>query len=186
MLRRTTRRTLAAGKGLVTANKAMIAHHGMELAEAAEATGAIGEGGSSRVARTGTKISRPWPSARSSLVRNVCRPLVSSVASGSWAKETRSASTGSGPAGSVVAPRALPRRTWVSPTASWAASAPSSSQRGSRGHGRDHVVPAFVPPHTSVPVLEGRLMLGVWQRICLVDTNTDNHQRHVRFSFLAG
>jgi homoserine dehydrogenase len=34
------RRTLAAGKGLVTANKAMIAHHGMELAEAAEATGA--------------------------------------------------------------------------------------------------------------------------------------------------
>ena len=30
------RRTLAAGKGLVTANKAMIAHHGMELAEAAE------------------------------------------------------------------------------------------------------------------------------------------------------
>lgn len=30
------RRTLAAGKGLVTANKAMIAHHGLELAEAAE------------------------------------------------------------------------------------------------------------------------------------------------------
>src|SRR6186713_1027536 len=34
------RRTLAAGKGLVTANKAMIAHHGMELAAAAEAAGA--------------------------------------------------------------------------------------------------------------------------------------------------
>jgi len=30
------RRTLAANKGLVTANKAMIAHHGMELAQAAE------------------------------------------------------------------------------------------------------------------------------------------------------
>ena len=30
------RRTLGAGKGLVTANKAMIAHHGMELAELAE------------------------------------------------------------------------------------------------------------------------------------------------------
>ena len=59
-------------------------------------------------------------------------------------------------------------------------------RHGSPGHGRDHVLPAFVPPHTSVPVLEGRLMLGVWQRICLVDTNTDNHQRHVRFSFLAG
>lgn len=34
------RRTLAAGKGLVTANKAMIAHHGMELAETAEKAGA--------------------------------------------------------------------------------------------------------------------------------------------------
>jgi secondary thiamine-phosphate synthase enzyme len=59
-------------------------------------------------------------------------------------------------------------------------------RHGSPGHGRDHVVPAFIPPHASVPVLEGRLQLGTWQRICLVDTNTDNHQRHVRFSFLAG
>jgi secondary thiamine-phosphate synthase enzyme len=59
-------------------------------------------------------------------------------------------------------------------------------RHGSPGHGRDHVLPAFVPPHASVPVLEGRMQLGTWQRICLVDTNTDNHQRHVRFSFLAG
>ena len=59
-------------------------------------------------------------------------------------------------------------------------------RHGSPGHGRDHVLPAFVPPQTSVPVLEGRLQLGTWQRICLVDTNTDNPQRHVRFSFLAG
>ncbi|KTT74278.1 homoserine dehydrogenase [Sphingomonas endophytica] len=33
------RRTLAAGKGFVTANKAMLAHHGLELARAAEAAG---------------------------------------------------------------------------------------------------------------------------------------------------
>lgn len=59
-------------------------------------------------------------------------------------------------------------------------------QHGSPGHGRDHVVPAFLPPHATVPVLEGRLMLGSWQRICLVDTNTDNPGRQVRFSFLAG
>ena len=59
-------------------------------------------------------------------------------------------------------------------------------RHGSPGHGRDHVVPAFIPPHASVPVLEGRMQLGTWQRICLVDTITDNHQRHVRFSFLAG
>jgi homoserine dehydrogenase len=34
------RATLAAGRGLVTANKAMLAHHGLELAEAAEQAGA--------------------------------------------------------------------------------------------------------------------------------------------------
>ena len=59
-------------------------------------------------------------------------------------------------------------------------------RHGSPGHGRDHVLPAFVPPHATVPVLEGRLMLGTWQRICLVDTNVDNVQRQVRLSFLAG
>ena len=59
-------------------------------------------------------------------------------------------------------------------------------KHGSPGHGRDHVLPAFVPPHATVPVLEGRLQLGTWQRICLVDTNQDNPQRHVRLSFLAG
>jgi secondary thiamine-phosphate synthase enzyme len=59
-------------------------------------------------------------------------------------------------------------------------------RHGSPGHGRDHVLPAFIPPQTCVPVLEGLLQLGTWQRICLVDTNTDNPQRHVRFSFLAG
>ena len=59
-------------------------------------------------------------------------------------------------------------------------------RHGSTGHGRDHVLPAFVPPHATVPVLEGRLMLGTWQRICLVDTNVDNPQRQVRLSFLPG
>ena len=48
------------------------------------------------------------------------------------------------------------------------------------------LLPAVVPPHASVPVLEGRMQLGTWQRICLVDTNTDNPQRHVRLSFLRG
>jgi secondary thiamine-phosphate synthase enzyme len=59
-------------------------------------------------------------------------------------------------------------------------------RHGSTGHGRDHVLPALVPPYASVPVQEGRLMLGTWQRICLVDTNVDNHTRHVRLSFLGG
>jgi thiamine phosphate synthase YjbQ (UPF0047 family) len=48
------------------------------------------------------------------------------------------------------------------------------------------VLPAFVPPHATVPVLEGRMALGTWQRICFVDTNVDNPSRHVRFSFLTG
>jgi secondary thiamine-phosphate synthase enzyme len=59
-------------------------------------------------------------------------------------------------------------------------------RHGSPGHGRDHVLPAFVPPHATVPVLAGRLQLGTWQRICLVDPNGDNPQRHVRLSFLGG
>ena len=57
---------------------------------------------------------------------------------------------------------------------------------GTRGHGRSHVMPAIVPPHATVPVVEGRMALGTWQSVCLVDLNVDNHDRTVRLSFLAG
>ena len=57
-------------------------------------------------------------------------------------------------------------------------------RHGSRGHGRSHVLPALVPPYATVPVLDGRLALGTWQSICLVDLNVDNHQRTVRLSVL--
>ncbi|WP_116051769.1 secondary thiamine-phosphate synthase enzyme YjbQ [Amycolatopsis palatopharyngis] len=59
-------------------------------------------------------------------------------------------------------------------------------QHGSRGHGRDHVLPALVPPYATIPVLGGELALGTWQSVCLVDTNVDNPVRKVRFSFLKG
>jgi secondary thiamine-phosphate synthase enzyme len=59
-------------------------------------------------------------------------------------------------------------------------------RHGSRGHGRSHVMPALVPPYATVPVLEGRLALGTWQSICLVDLNVDNPDREVRLSFLEG
>jgi secondary thiamine-phosphate synthase enzyme len=59
-------------------------------------------------------------------------------------------------------------------------------RHGSPGHGRDHVLPALIPPSMSVPVLDGRAALGTWQSICLVDTNGDNPVRSVRLSFLAG
>ena len=58
-------------------------------------------------------------------------------------------------------------------------------RHGSKGHGGDHVLPAFLAPYATVPVLDGRLALGTWQSICLVDTNKDNAVRRVRFSFLA-
>ena len=57
---------------------------------------------------------------------------------------------------------------------------------GSPGHGRDHVLPAFVRPDATLPVIGGRLALGTWQRVVLVDTNVDNPERQVRLSFLAG
>ena len=55
---------------------------------------------------------------------------------------------------------------------------------GSHGHGRSHVLPAFIAPYASVPVLGGRLALGTWQSIALVDVNVDNPDRQVRLSFL--
>jgi secondary thiamine-phosphate synthase enzyme len=57
---------------------------------------------------------------------------------------------------------------------------------GSPGHGRSHVLPALVPPYATVLVLGGRLALGTWQSIALVDINVDNPDRQVRLSFLAG
>jgi secondary thiamine-phosphate synthase enzyme len=55
---------------------------------------------------------------------------------------------------------------------------------GSPGHGRTHVMPAFVPPHATIPVIGGRLALGTWQSVALVDLNVDNPERQVRLSFL--
>ncbi|BAL86538.1 hypothetical protein AMIS_13180 [Actinoplanes missouriensis 431] len=59
-------------------------------------------------------------------------------------------------------------------------------RHGSRGHGRDHVLPAWIPPYATLPVIAGRIALGTWQSICLVDPNGDNPIRQVRFSFLPG
>ncbi len=57
-------------------------------------------------------------------------------------------------------------------------------RHGTPGHGRSHVLPALVPPYATVPVLSGRLVLGTWQSICLVDLNVDNADRTVRLSLL--
>lgn len=59
-------------------------------------------------------------------------------------------------------------------------------RHGSPGHGRDHVLPALCPPYATVPVMDGRMALGTWQSVCLVDLNGDNPRRTVRLSFLPG
>jgi secondary thiamine-phosphate synthase enzyme len=55
---------------------------------------------------------------------------------------------------------------------------------GSAGHGGDHVLPVFVSPSTTIPVIGGRPALGTWQSLVLVDPNVDNRHRRVRLSFL--
>ncbi len=55
---------------------------------------------------------------------------------------------------------------------------------GSPGHGADHVLPALVSPSLTLPVLNGRVALGTWQSVVLVDLNVDNPRRRVRFSFV--
>ena len=59
-------------------------------------------------------------------------------------------------------------------------------RHGSPGHGADHVLPAIVSPSVTIPVVGGRLALGTWQSIALVDTNVDNPERTVRLSLLEG
>lgn len=59
-------------------------------------------------------------------------------------------------------------------------------EHGSPGHGRDHVLPAFISPSVTIPVLGGRLALGTWQSVVLSDTNVDNATRTVRLSFIEG
>ena len=57
-------------------------------------------------------------------------------------------------------------------------------RHGSAGHGGDHVLPLFVSPSLTLPVVDGRPVLGTWQSVVLVDPNTDNPRRQVHASFV--
>ena len=57
---------------------------------------------------------------------------------------------------------------------------------GAPGHGADHVLPVLVSPSMTIPVVDGRMALGTWQSLVLVDMNVDNPVRTVRLSFIAG
>jgi secondary thiamine-phosphate synthase enzyme len=59
-------------------------------------------------------------------------------------------------------------------------------RHGSPGHGADHVLPLLASPSLTVPVVGGRMTLGTWQSIALLDPNRDNARRSVRLSYLPG
>jgi thiamine phosphate synthase YjbQ (UPF0047 family) len=44
----------------------------------------------------------------------------------------------------------------------------------------------MVSPSLVVPIVGGRLSLGAWQSVALLDPNPDNAARTVRLSFLPG
>jgi secondary thiamine-phosphate synthase enzyme len=59
-------------------------------------------------------------------------------------------------------------------------------RHGSKGHGADHLIPAFISPSVTIPIVGGKPAFGTWQSIVLVDLNRDNPRRKLRLSFLAG
>lgn len=61
-----------------------------------------------------------------------------------------------------------------------------SHRHGTTGHGADHVLPAFISPSVMIPVTDGRLKLGPWQSVVLVDLNRDNPKRTIHLSLLSG
>lgn len=61
-----------------------------------------------------------------------------------------------------------------------------SHRHGSTGHGGDHLLPVLVSPSLTLAVEDGRLVLGTWQSVVVVDPNRENDVRRVRLSFIAG
>lgn len=59
-------------------------------------------------------------------------------------------------------------------------------RHGSPGHGADHVLPLLVSPSVTIPVVGGRMALGTWQSVALVDPNCDNSRRVVQLALLEG
>jgi len=57
-------------------------------------------------------------------------------------------------------------------------------RHGSMGHGGDHLLPVFVSPSLTLPVIDGHVMLGIWQSVVVVDPNRENNTRTVRLSFM--
>jgi secondary thiamine-phosphate synthase enzyme len=59
-------------------------------------------------------------------------------------------------------------------------------RHGPEGHGADHLLPVLVSPSLVLPVSGGQVALGTWQRVILVDPNTENNERRVLLGLLPG
>jgi secondary thiamine-phosphate synthase enzyme len=57
-------------------------------------------------------------------------------------------------------------------------------RHGPRGHGGDHLLPVLVAPSITIPVQDGEPILGIWQRVVVVDPNRSNDERRLRLSFV--
>lgn len=57
-------------------------------------------------------------------------------------------------------------------------------RHGSIGHGADHLLPTMISPSLTVPVESGRLALGTWQSVVIIDPNRENNRRKVRVSLV--
>jgi len=59
-----------------------------------------------------------------------------------------------------------------------------SHRHGSTGHGGDHLLPVFVSLSLVIPVEDGKLVLGTWQSVVIVDPNRENNRRRVRLTLV--
>jgi len=59
-------------------------------------------------------------------------------------------------------------------------------RHGSRGHGADHLLPTLIGPSLTLAVQRGKVVLGTWQSIVVVDANRENSRRRIVLSMLEG
>jgi secondary thiamine-phosphate synthase enzyme len=59
-------------------------------------------------------------------------------------------------------------------------------RHGSTGHGGDHLLAIFVSPSLALAVERGRLVLGTWQRVVVIDPNRENNRRQVQLRLVGG
>ena len=52
------------------------------------------------------------------------------------------------------------------------------------GNGHSHIRAALVGPSVSIPVVDGKLLLGTWQQVILVDFDNRPRQRVLAFQIL--